>query len=334
MAKQERVDVLLPVGRLVGSSLYDPRTTDYEGKPLVYKNGDKNGQPRKVYEASIAVRKTQQHWANESFQHPSLGLIEWGKAIWNAGHLAFPQGQAQSPDFAWKITDGDSTKVNKNGNKPCDNEHYRGCWVLHLSSDRPARLVNADGSAMLLDVDAVKPGYWVQAHLNVTGNGSVGNPGVHLTHNAISLQKYDTEIVFGPNVAAMGFGAGGQVHSNTASDTPVGGAMVPPATPATPGNVPPAVPATPTVAGAPVSAAVPAPVTPPVASVPAAVPTPTVAAIPNTGFTAGAIAPPPAPAAPQLVPTANVPAGTTLQQFKDAGWSDDQLIAGGYAIRQ
>ena len=112
----QRVNITSPVGRIVLGSLYDPQDKDAEGKPLVTKSGPNAGQPRVNYFFALAIPKAGEvHWSQTA----------WGQQIWAVGHAAFPQA-AQSPQFAWKIEDGDSQIPNRKGRKPCDTEGHAG----------------------------------------------------------------------------------------------------------------------------------------------------------------------------------------------------------------
>jgi hypothetical protein len=104
---------------------------------------------------------------------------------------------------------------------------------------------NADGSAKI-EPESIKPGYFIQINGDVTGNGSMQQPGVYLNHKMVALAAYGTEIVYGPDAADAGFGA---------SPLPAGAMTTPPA-----GFVPPATPAAP---------AAPAPASPPPPPAPA-----------------------------------------------------------------
>src|SRR6185437_2352094 len=155
--------LLTPVGRLVMGSLYEPQTTDAEGKPLVIKSGAKAGQPQVRYFFALAISKgAESHWSETS----------WGSKIWNVGHASFPQGQAHNPTFAWKIVDGDSAIPNKKGVKPIDREGYPGHWVLSFSSSFAPGIYNSDGSQQILEQDAVNLGDYIQVYGNVQGNES------------------------------------------------------------------------------------------------------------------------------------------------------------------
>lgn len=300
-----------PVGRLVRGSLYKANDKDAEGKPLVVKSGPQQGQPRLDYFFAVAIPKgPEQHWAQ----------TEWGAKLWQVGSTAFPQA-CQSPTFAWKVTDGDSQIPNKKGKKPCDNEGYRGHWVLHFSSGYPPNLYQIQNGQPVPfnEPDAIKLGYFVQVNFNCAGNGSQSQPGIYLNHRMICFIAYGQEIVVGPDVASAGFGG---------AALPAGATMTPPAgafgaMAATPG----AMPGAPALPGAPV-----APLIPGMAS-PAAFPPPGMPAPMAAPVAPAAPMPPAAPAAP-VDPLVGVPgAPHTVAQLRAAGWSDDQIVAGGYATR-
>jgi len=321
MSKDNSLDILFPVGRMVQGNLYKPNTTDAENRPLVVKSGPNAGQPRVDYFFAVAIPKgAEGHWAN----------TEWGQKIWNLAHAAWPQGQAQRPDFAWKIVDGDSAVPNKRGVKPCDMVGHKGHWVLKFGGGYAPKIVNSNGSAAIIEPDAVKPGYFVQVFGNVSSNQSTQTAGLYLNHRIVALAAYGEEITFGPDPTAVGFG--GAALPPGASATPLG-AMTPPAT----GNPPPP-PGAPSAPGAIASPPVPgAPVSAP--PVPGAVAAPVATPPPNAGFVAGppttpappgaVAAPPPPPAAPvrTMLPAAGA---TTYEAYIAAGWNDAQLIAHGY----
>ena len=289
----ESINFTTPVGRLVEGSLYKPSTTDAEGNPLVVKSGPNAGQARTDYYFALAIPKgAEQHWAS----------TDWGANIWEVGHKSFPNGQANSPAFAWKVIDGDSAVPNRKGRKPCDKEGHKGHWVLRWSSGYAPRIYNANGSQAITEPDAVKPGYYVQVAGSVAGNGSQQQPGVYLNHSMVALAGYGEEINFGADPALAGFGAAPLPAG--ASAAPL--AALPPGTgvAAVPPPAPPAPP--PVVTTAP-------PVTP------------------NHQFVAGpgAVAAPPAPPPPPagsvhlMLPAAN---GATYEQLVAAGWTDALLV--------
>ena len=105
---------LRPSARIVMGSLYDPSTTDAEGKPLVVKTGPNAGQP-----LSTTSLPWQSRARNCIGRIPPLGSTNLG-----GRHQAFLK-PPRPPTFAWKIVDGDSQTPNKKGRKPCENEGWR-----------------------------------------------------------------------------------------------------------------------------------------------------------------------------------------------------------------
>lgn len=306
MSKDKGIDILFPPGRMVQGSVYKPNTTDADGKPLVVKSGPNAGQPRVDFFFAVAIPKTQAHWANEV--HPDARIGDWGAKIWNHAHAQWPQGQAQRSDFAWKIEDGDSQIPNKKGMKNCDREGYPGHWVIKFGGGYAPKIVNKEGTAAILEPDAIKCGYYVQVFGNVSSNESSQTAGIYMNHKIVALNGFGEEISYGPDPTQVGFGA----VAPGASAVPLGG-MTPP------------------VPGVPASA-------PPVPGVAPAAPVPTPA--PNTGFVAGpasappppgaaAVAPPP-PAAPVRQMTAAATA--TYEAYIAGGWTDAQLIANGLML--
>jgi hypothetical protein len=294
-----RKDILFPIGRLVRGSLYKGQDKDAEGKMLVTKTGPNAGQPRLDFYFAVAFPKVagQTHWAQ----------TEWGAQIWAVGHAAFPQAAA-SPSFAWKVIDGDSTVPNKKGRKPCDNEGYKGNWVVQFSSGYAPKIFTADGTQQIVEPDAVKLGYFVQVYGSCDGNGSQSQPGVYVNHGMVAMAGYGTEIVVGPDASAVGFGKGAAPVGMMSA--PVGGGFNPaPPAPVAPPAAPVAVapPAIPSVAAAVATVVAPNPailMPPPPAAVPAA---------PAAG--------------PVMLPKA---AGLTYAQLTGGGWTHEALVQHGY----
>jgi hypothetical protein len=307
MAAQQ-IPFKLPPGRIVWGDLYKPRDKDFEGRPLVYKTGPDAGKPRVTYDFGVAIPKEPggQHWAH----------TEWGKAIWQAGHSRI-NNAGQLPDFAWKVVDGDSTVVKQQpgkppGKAPKDREGHAGCWIVALSSSFAPQIVNATTGKFepMPQVDAVRPGDYVQVQGNAADNSSQGNPGVFLNHNLVAFSGFGQRILTGVDPSSVGFQTGTVAGASAA---PIGAAVLPAAT---------------TVHAAPPAAPAPA-YTPPAGSSPP--PPPAVVAVaPNPAYAppAGAAPPPPPAAAPArvMLPAAN---GTTYEQFIAAGWTDAQLVQHG-----
>lgn len=295
----QKINITSPVGRIVMGSLYSPSTTDAEGKPLVIKTGPNAGQPRVNYFFALAISKNagETHWAQTA----------WGQQIWAVGNSAHPNA-AQSPAFAWKIEDGDSQIPNKKGRKPCDNEGWKGNWILKFSGGFAPKIYQQEGTGyvQVTQADFVKPGYFVEVAFNVEGNGSSSQPGVYLNHSMVCFRAYGQEITFGPDVGQAGFGA---------APLPVGASMTPPA-----GIIP-------MPQAAPVMPAVPAILATPIAPVAA----PAIPVMPVPGF----VQVPPTPAAPvvpaarQMTAAAN---GIAYEAYIANGWTDAQLVANGFML--
>lgn len=225
-----RQNFTTPVGRLVMGSLYKAQTTDAENRPLVVKSGPNAGQPRVDYFFAVAIPKgAETHWSQ----------TEWGAKVWSAGHAGFPQGQANAPTFAWKVVDGDSIVPNRKGNKPSDREGYPGNWVISFSSGFAPKIFNKDGSAPIVEPNAVKLGYFVQVNGDVTDNGSMQQPGVFINHSMVALAAFGEEISVGPDASSVGFGQGALPAGAMATPAPAFVAPVS-AAPAAPVAAPPA----------------------------------------------------------------------------------------------
>lgn len=316
MAKRNPVKFHIGVVRMIGGNVYQGRTTDSKGRPLVFKSGPKIGQPRTDYPVGIAVPKTKAHFSEEP---------GWGQAIWGEGHAAWPAGQAQKPDFAWKIIDGDSTVPNGEMRRPCDQPGYPGHWILWFGGTTPPPV--ADGREMINGKPAVwsnepglvMPGDYVEIFGSVVGN-EAESPGVYLNLEAICLRGYHPEgrLTQRVDLASAGFGA---PMPSGASTIPVGNALA---------SLPPAPGATPSTPSAPPVPAAPAPA-------PSAPPAPVT---PNAAIL-GAPAPvvvPPAPAPLPVPPTPSAPAVPRMKDGSDynawiaAGWTHDQLVAAGHLV--
>ena len=197
-----------PPGRMVGGSLYNAKTKDMNDRPLT----DKLGNPRVEYYFAIAIPKAgETHWA----------YTNWGKTIWEEGHAAFPNF-ASNPTFSWKISDGDSQIPNRKNKRPCDNEGWPGCWVIHFSNSFAVKIVDRTGHTPLSQPDAILPGYWIQVAANVQSNKNADYPGVYVNPEIVSLQGYDTQIMLGgQDPTTVGFGQS-QLPAHV-SQNPVGG---------------------------------------------------------------------------------------------------------------
>lgn len=276
------LNLTLPTGRLVMGSLYSGWTQDMKGNPLLIKNGPNKGQPYTKYNFNVAIPKgTETHWSQ----------TEWGRKIYAVGQGAFPNLVA-SPQFYWKIEDGDDAtpNIDRQGRKNCETEGFAHHWIIKFSNLQSPRVVQHDPKTGkwpdIIQSDFVKPGYFVQVNADVVSNGDSTKPGLILNHRIVAFIAYGPEIQFGPDPEAAGFSA---AMPAGASATPVAAAPLPSA-PAAPSPIP---------------------------------------VVPNTQF--AQVPAPPAPPAPvkQMTPAAN---GVTYEAHIKAGWTDQMLIDHGLML--
>ena len=307
-----------PVGRIVQGHPLEVQNTKMNGAPLT----DKAGNPRVEYFVAVAVAKI------------DPAMVQIWQQFQTAAAAGFPGGEATWPTFAWKIIDGDLPQhAQKTG--------FPGHWVFRCSTGFEIKCYTNGGGSQIVDQAQIKRGYYGRVYLSIRPNGDPVKPGLFVNPSVFELVGYGEEIASGPDGAALIASAGAAALPPGASSIPVAGA-VPPAAGAVPpvgaGALPAAGPTTlpPTAAGAvppvgagalPAAGIQPAPdfLNPAGAVVPAALPP------------AGAALPPALPPAtvPPALPPAAVPvmtalAGvTTYAQYIAAGWTDEQLRAGG-----
>ncbi len=292
----ERLKLTSPVGRLVRGSLYDPKTVDSEGNLLVYKSGAKAGQTGRVdYWFHLAIPKGAETQWNQT---------AWGAEIFKVAQKGFPNGQYNSPHFAWKIIDGDSQIPNSNQKKPCDSEGYPGHWILNLSRPVAPIIYDRGGLHVIPEKDAVLPGDYIQVYFEVLPNGSSQSPGLYLNHIYVSLRAPGDRITFMPPASTVGFGE---------APLPVG------VSEQAPGYIAPVTPMT----SGPSMPVQPAPLPQPVQPY-------TQILQPQNVVPPLPVAPPPAPIAPVgrvMLPAA---AGYTYEQLQTMGYTDQMMIERGY----
>lgn len=333
--------ILFPTGRLVWASgksdaPFTGRTTDQAGRPLLIKSGPNVGKPKTDFSFGVAIAKRgEAHWSQIPRDPAKPNEMSWGEAILRAGAAAFPNSY-QNPKFAWKIIDGDSTVPNENNKIPCQQTGYAGHWVVKFSSGFAPKVVNENGTVEHQEPGYIRTGYYVQVFGNVEGNGDPQKSGVFINFSIVSLQGYGDVIASGPDAASVGFG--GALPAG-ASATPLGGMSVAQAAAGVPAVGLPQLPGLGAGAG---SAHPPRRPDPGAAAAPVAIGLPSVpgqqAALPGipslpVAPNAAILAPPPVPRQPQLVATAKA-GGQPLDAFRGIGWSDQQLLEGGYAAWQ
>lgn len=288
----QSIELWTPVGRLVTGDVFKSRTTDLDGKPLVVKNGPNAGQQREEYYFGLAIAKNDPMLPGMIKQLTDLARAEWPR------HFD-PQGNLIARDFSFKWVDGDSTVANKKLKRPCDNEGWPGHIVFHFSTSIKPKCYLRDKAvdgAELSDPQSIKRGYYVQVNFVAKSNGSTESPGLYLNPRFVLMCGFGEEIVGGLDVAST-------LASLPPANLPPGASATPLANPNPGAHLPPAT-------GVPGTLAAP---TPP--------PVPGVAPPPDTGFARGPVR--------TMTPKAN---GATYEQYKTAGWTDEQMVAGGYLV--
>ena len=285
--------ILLPVGRLIGGSVHklqeqkDPKTKlvkiGTDGKPVMNIN------------FRVAIPKTQAAWRNESFMHPKLGVIAWGKLMHDIAFGAQPKCDLIK-DFAFKIKDGDSTELTGTKLVPYNQGVGRaGHWVISFTQNWAPKMVTADGVNELPGEKFVV-GYFVQVLADVKFNGSTESPGLYVNPVAVALAGEGEAINVDVDTTSVGFGG---------TALPAGATAVAPAAEGFGGAAAPA-PAAP-ITVQPNAAFMAAPASP---------------------------AQPAAPAAPQRVMTAKAGNFTYEQYMATPGWTEQMLIDQGFMVIQ
>jgi hypothetical protein len=226
-------EVLFPVGRLVSGHPMEPQQVrDNNDKPLI---GD-NGQPVTQRYIGVAIPKgAEVHW----------NQTEWGAKIYAEAQdpvHGYPNGEIGQPSFSWKIVDGDSTVPNKNGNKPCEQEGYKGHWVIMMSTRIVYNCYHVgryEPMQAIQNKAEIKRGDYCRVMCTVKGNkpSKKGNkpsktPGVYINPQMFELSRAGIEIVTTGNTPAAASVFGGStpvIPTNAAVD----GNIAPPPPPAT-----------------------------------------------------------------------------------------------------
>lgn len=186
-------DILFPAGRMIGGNLdiLKPRIKD--GKPVL----DKNGQPSMQCSVGLAIPKGAE---------PDWKQTAWGAIIHKTGAQGYPQ-LVNVPAFSWKVTDGDSTALDKNGKRQCDKAGYPGNWVLWFSQGWLPKKVNATGEVELPE-GAIVPGFYIQVFGSVEPNKIKpgDTPGVYLNPIAVALVGEGERMAVDVDTTKVGFG--------------------------------------------------------------------------------------------------------------------------------
>ena len=226
MSSNALYQAMSPVGRLVQGSCFVSKSTDKEGRPLVWETGENAGQKRAQFFFAIAILKTDPGW-------PAVeqGIKAAGKLAWP---LQFnPDGSCKNPAFAYKIVDGDGTIPNEKGHAPKDREGFPGCWIMKFTTSYAPAVWDRGASNRLEDPKSIKTGDYIRVNFNVASNGSASKPGLFLNPNLVEFIAYGTEISVGIDAAAI-------IAANPVGQLPPGATVTPSAPPATTPPPPPA----------------------------------------------------------------------------------------------
>lgn len=213
----ESVTVVTPTARIVAGDVFKANDKDSFGNPQTVKTGPNAGQPTSNIYIGLAIPKTDPEWPQI---HDTI------IAIARAGfpHLFDANGQCLKPDFAFKITDGDSAVPNSKGNKPCDREGYPGHWILNCSTSLidAVKVYQHDPSSDTYRqiMDGVKKGDYVKVEIDIRANDNQQNPGVYLNPKSVLFVGHGEAIISGPDPSAI-FGGGAPALPPGASATPV-----------------------------------------------------------------------------------------------------------------
>ncbi len=309
--------ILSPVGRMVQGNPFEAQTTDLAGRPLQ----SQSGAPKVQYFFAVAFPKTSMVGSliGQGGQRSPVDILEHCRG---AAAAAWPAGAYRSPQFAWKIQDGDQP-----GTDGVIREGFAGSWVFKFSSGFPVQVVAEDPAQVITDPAALRRGYFVRVLFQYAGNGQALKPGMYCNAYKVQRVAFGEEILTGPSASDIFGGA-------PVPALPTGASATPPA--------PAAAPAAPAAAGpfgggialAPAGPAQPGPLGAPVAPAPTALAPAHDFLRPAgpVGPAAGVPTAPPAPVPPALTMTAKA-GGASLEAFRTQGWTDDALIAQGYAVR-
>lgn len=217
------------VGRLVsGHPMKFNAVKDNKGVPKLSKT---DGKPMQEIYFAIAVLKS--------------GGIDWKQTTWGAlivqaAVAGWPNGEYQSPSFAWKIIDGDSAIPNKVGKKPCNREGWPGHWVLSVKSMFAFSCYHHGKYNPLTDQIAdpkmIKCGDYVRAEISVVGNNPSESPGVYMNPSLFELYRAGAPIISEntPDAAAAFGAVPAQLPAGAVVDNSVVPGMALPPPPVTP----------------------------------------------------------------------------------------------------
>lgn len=195
------IEITSPVGRLVGGHpMKQTPVTDKSGAPKLKADGVT---PRMETYLAIAIAKgAETHWNQTA----------WGQLMVQEATAGWPNGEYNAPDYAWKVTDGDSMIPNKKGNKPCDKEGFPGHWVIHCKTElgtvKSYHVGKYAPEQQIQNANEIKPGDYCRVMMNVKANNPSESPGNYVNPELFELSRAGQEIQLGTAPSAADkFGA-------------------------------------------------------------------------------------------------------------------------------
>jgi hypothetical protein len=242
------IEELLPVGRIVsghpmiGNAVTD-RTTNL---PKMQRDGVT---PQLSYYVGYAIQKgAETHW----------NQTPWGQKIAAQAVADWPNGEHGAPDFAWKITDGDSMVPNKKGKKPAEREGWAGHWVIQISQGWPYPCYHTGHflpHEVIQQKEQIKAGDYVRFAISIKGNGPSESPGMYINPIQMELVRAGIQIItenipdanaaFGAVAAVLPAGAMVDANVATGAPAPQPGAGAPAPQPGAGAPAPPSAAVTP-----------------------------------------------------------------------------------------
>lgn len=283
-----------PVGRIVQGDPFEPQTKDQQGNLRVYKSGPNVGQPNPQYFIALAFPKLDPDGQPSREFATFYGLLD--RVARTEWPTLFPTpGQpCVNPLFTFKVKDGDG--IDRNGKSNATKEGFAGHWIVSFASGYAPKVVRPKVP------NPVNPEDWEpitvgpkRGHYARVSGSVTGNDSPNTPGLYLNLDMIEWKAI-GPEIVSGPDAAGAFGATAGPAALPAGAQALPAYTP------------NPTQAAFAGPAATPGVAPPPPAVAPAA---------------------PPAAVGPQMTPLAN---GQPYASFVAAGWTDAQLIAGGYML--
>ncbi len=198
----DRIQLVTPIGRLVGGSVSKMFDKDHQGNPKKNPN----------YFFAVAFDKN-----DPTFQE-ILGQLYQAAAAGYANNQSVIQNMNASwannfgPGFAWKIDNGDDPKF-------ADRVGYAGHWILGFSTTLDFQCV--DKQFAHVDPRMVKLGYYVSVAFNVLINNNTDHTaGIYVNPQCVQLEAYGEEITTGPSAQTL-------MQNKPQSQLPQGASLTP-----------------------------------------------------------------------------------------------------------